>query len=122
LRWGGRHAANRQVFKEALQALAEWPGLETRIAHYPPYCSKHNPIEHRLFAHISRACQGIVFHSVAISKQFMKKTKTCKGLKVTVDILTGAYATGRKCSESFLENMTIIFDNFLPRWNYRAIP
>jgi hypothetical protein len=119
---GGSNAANRHVFKEALQALAELLGLEIRVAHYPPYCSKYNPIEHRLFSHITRACQGVVFHSVDIAKQFMEKTKTCKGLKVTVDILIGVYATGKKCAANFLENMTIVFDDYLPRWNYRAIP
>ncbi len=119
---GGSNAANRHVFKEALQALAERLGLEIRVAHYPPYCSKYNPIEHRLFSHITRTCQGVVFHSVAIAKQFMEKTKTCKGLKVTVDILTGVYVTGKKCAENFLENMRIIFDDYLPRWNYRAVP
>jgi Rhodopirellula transposase DDE domain len=119
---GGSNAANRHVFKEALQALAELLGLEIRVAHYPPYCSKYNPIEHRLFSHITRACQGVVFHSVAIAKQFMEKAKTGKGLKVTVDILTGVYVTGKKCAVSFLENMKIIFDDYLPRWNYRATP
>lgn len=119
---GGSNAANRHVFKEALQKLADQLGLEIRVAHYPPYCSKHNPIEHRLFPHITRACQGVVFHSVAIAKQFMEKTKTCKGLKVTVDILTGVYVTGKKCAANFLENMRIIFDDHLPRWNYRAAP
>lgn len=94
---GGSNAANRHVFKEALQKLADQLGLEIRVAHYPPYCSKHNPIEHRLFPHIT-------------------------GLKVTVDILTGIYATGKKCTVDFLETMTIVFDDNLPRWNYRAIP
>ena len=28
-------------------------GIEIRIAHYPPYTSKYNPIEHRLFPHLS---------------------------------------------------------------------
>lgn len=69
---GGSNAANRYVFKEALQNLAERLGLEIRIAHYPPYCSKHNPIEHRLFPHITRACQGVVFHTVEIAKQYGK--------------------------------------------------
>ena len=32
------------------------------MAHYPPYCSKYNPIEHRLFPHVTRACQGVIFH------------------------------------------------------------
>jgi len=119
---GGSNASNRHVFKEALQRLADRLGIEIRVAHYPPYCSKHNPIEHRLFPHITRACQGVVFHSVAIAKQFMERAGTSTGLKVTVDILAGVYATGKKCSENFLETMRIVFDDFLPRWNYRAIP
>jgi hypothetical protein len=119
---GGSNASNRHVFKEALQALADRLGLDVRVAHYPPYCSKHNPIEHRLFPHITRACQGVVFHSVSIAKHFMETAKTATGLKVTVDILTGVYETGKKCAADFLENMRIAFDGHLPRWNYRAIP
>ena len=110
------------MFKEALQALADRLGLDIRVAHYPPYCSKHNPIEHRLFPHITRACQGVVFHTVGIAKRFMETAKTATGLKVTVDILTGVYATGKKCAADFLKNMRIAFDDHLPRWNYRAIP
>lgn len=119
---GGSNAANRHVFKEALEKLADRLELEIRVAHYPPYCSKHNPIEHRLFPHITRACQGVVFHSVAIAKQFMEQARTSKGLTVTVDILTAVYATGKKCAADFLNTMRIIFDDHLPRWNYRAIP
>ena len=52
----------------------------------------------------------------------MEKAKTSQGLKVTVDILTGVYATGKKCAANFLETMSILFDDVLPRWNYRAIP
>ena len=119
---GGSNASNRHVFKEALQALADRLGLDIRVAHYPPYCSKHNPIEHRMFPHITRACQGVVFHSVGIAKHFMETAKTATGLKVTVDILTGVYETGKKCAADFLENMRIVFDGYLPKWNYRAIP
>lgn len=105
-----------------MQALADCLGLEIRIAHYPPYCSKHNPIEHRLFPHITRGCQGVVFHTLDIAKQFMEKAKTTTGLKVTVDILAGIYETGKKCAADFIQNMPIVFDYFLPRWNYRALP
>lgn len=119
---GGSNASNRHVFKEALQQLANRLGLEIRIAHYPPYCSKHNPIEHRLFAHVTRACQGVVFHSIAIAKAFMAMAKTSTGLTVTVEVLTGVYATGKKCAADFLEKMTIVFDEYLQRWNYRALP
>jgi hypothetical protein len=43
-------------------------------------------------------------------------------LTVTVDVLTGVYVTGKKCAANFLETMSILFDDFLPRWNYRAVP
>ena len=119
---GGSNASNRHVFKEALQHLADRLGLEIRIAHYPPYCSKHNPIEHRLFAHVTRACQGVTFHTVEIARQFMAKAKTTTGLKVTAEVLGGVYVKGKKVAADFLANMRIVFDEHLPRWNYRAVP
>lgn len=119
---GGSNSSSRHVFKEALQNLANKIGLEIRVAHYPPNCSKHNPIEHRLFSHVTRACQGVVFHSMSIAKQFMEKSRTNTGLKVSVDVLEGIYETGKKCSSGFKKNMKIVFDEFLPKWNYRAVP
>jgi len=118
---GGSNASRSHLFKEALIKLAHQLGLEIRVAHYPPYCSKHNPIEHRLFAHVTRACRGVVFHSIAIAKQFMETTKINKGLKVTVDILTGVYLTGKKCTIDFIKNSDIAFDAHLPKWNYRVV-
>ena len=64
----------------------------------------------------------MVFHSVAIAQQFMEKARTSTGLKVTVAILTGVYETGKKCAADFLDTMRVVFDEHLPRWNYRAIP
>lgn len=119
---GGSNSAMQYLFKEDLQRLADCLGLELRVAHYPPYCSKHNPIEHRVFPHLTRACQGVIFHTVDIAKQFMERTKTSTGLRVTVSILEKVYATGRKCAQGFKKNMKIAFDEHLPRWNYRAIP
>ena len=78
--------------------------------------------EGKLFPHITRACQGVVLHSLALAKQFMEKARTSKGLTVTVDILAGVYETGRKCAADFIETMRIVFDEYLPRGNYRAIP
>ena len=52
---GGSNSSSRYVFKEGLQKLANRLGIEVRIVHYPTYCSKYNPIEHRLFPHVTRA-------------------------------------------------------------------
>jgi hypothetical protein len=119
---GGSNAANRYVFKAALQDLANRMGLELRIAHYPPYESKYNPIEHRLFPHVTRACQGVIFVSVDLVKNLMEKTTTKTGLRVTVDILAADYPTGVKAPVDFKETMALVFDELLPKWNYRALP
>jgi len=119
---GGSHSARQYIFKEDLQKLADELGIEIRIAHYPPYCSKYNPIEHRLFPHVARACQGVIFTSLILVKELMEKTKTSKGLKVVVDIIEKVYRTGRKAADDFKTTMRILFDELLPQWNYRALP
>lgn len=119
---GGSNSSLHYIFKEDLQKLVDELGIEIRIAHFPPYCSKFNPIEHRLFPHVTRACQGVVFTSVRLVKQLMEKTHTNKGLRVIVNILDAIYQTGRKVAEDFKNTMRIIFDELLPQWNYRAVP
>jgi hypothetical protein len=119
---GGSNSASQYLFKADLQRLADELDLEIRVAHYPPYTSKYNPIEHRLFPHLTRACQGVTFHTIEVVKELMEKAKTKTGLRVTVDILDKVYQTGRKCAASFKQNMPIVFDPILPKWNYRAVP
>jgi len=119
---GGSNSASRYVFKEQLQALADRLGVEIRVAHYPPYCSKYNPIEHRLFPHLTRACRGVIFRTLETVRYFMSKAGTTTGLEVEVGILEKVYETGRKCAVDFKETMRIVFDEILPKWNYRAIP
>jgi len=92
------------------------------MAHYPPYTSKYNPIEHRLFCHITKACKGTVFSSIDVVKSLVDKTSTSTGLKVFSTIKDKVYASARKVSETFKKNMTIIFDDNLGKWNYKAIP
>ena len=119
---GGSNSSRHYLFKQDLQSLANEIGVEIRIAHYPPYCSKYNPIEHRLFPHVTRACQGVIFTSRELVKELMEKTNTTTGLAAFVHIIDKAYETGRKVAADFKENMRIVFDAFLPRWNYRAVP
>lgn len=119
---GGSNSARQYLFKEDLQKLADKMGIEIRVAHYPPYTSKYNPIEHRLFPHVTRTCQGVIFHTVDLVKELMEKTQTSTGLTVTVNIIDKIYHTGRKYAEGFKDNLPIVFDDYLPKWNYRAIP
>ena len=119
---GGSNNARYYIFKEKLQLLVDKIGVEIRIAHYPPYTSKYNPIEHRLFPHVTRSCHGLIFKNIKIIEEAIANTNTKKGLKVFVSIMDRIYETGKKVANDFKENMRILFDDFLPKWNYRAIP
>ena len=119
---GGSNDARHYLFKADLQRLADEIGIEIRIAHYPPYTSKYNPIDHRLFPHVTRACHGAIFTSLEIVKQLMQRTKTQQGLSVVVQIIDKVYQTGRTVSDDFKKNMPIHFDEYLPQWNYTAVP
>ncbi len=119
---GGSNSATMYLFKEDLQKLASRLGIEIRVAHYPPYCSKYNPIEHRLFPHLTRACRGVIFHTLETVQHYMEKAATTTGLKVKVSILDKVYETGRKYAAGFKKTMKIVFDEVLPKWNYRAVP
>jgi len=40
----------------------------------------------------------------------------------STDVIDRVYETGRKVANDFKENMTIVFDQTLPQWNYTAVP
>ena len=75
-----------------------------------------------LFPHLTGACRGVIFHTLETVRYYMAKAKTKKGLKVKVSILDKVYETGRKYAAGFKKTMKIVFDEFLPKWNYRAVP
>ena len=119
---GGSNSARRYVFKHYLELLADRLRIEIRVAHYPPYASKYNPIEHQFFCHISAACRGVLFTSVEIVLAQIAKTETTTGLRTTVHHLAGEYPIGEKAPKGYKKAMKIVFDDELPAWNYRAIP
>lgn len=119
---GGSNSSRHLIFKQDLQVLADELGIEIRVAHYPPYTSKWNPIEHRVFPHITRALQGVVLMSHQITKELIERTTTKTGLTVVACILNKVYETKRKIVAGFKESMPILFDDILGQWNYVATP
>ena len=119
---GGSNSATQYLFKQDLQGLVNDLGIEIRVAHYPSYCSKYNPIERRFFPHVTRACQGMLFDALDTVVKLMRRASTSTGLRTTVNVIHRAYQTGRKVADNFKANMSIIFDNLLPKWNYVAVP
>ena len=119
---GGSNSSRCYLFKQELEKLANAIKLEIRIAHYPPYSSKWNPIEHRLFPHVSRALQGVLLKDYNMLKELVEKTTTEKGLEVTASIMDQVYEKGKKVAKDFKANRKVLFDRFLGQWNYRVRP
>lgn len=52
------HTEASSLYLQDLELPTEFKPLSKT---YPPYCSKWNPIEHRLFSQVHRAMEGFVF-------------------------------------------------------------
>lgn len=117
---GGSNSASHHIFKQELMKLAASLGLDIIMVHYPPYCSKYNPIEHRLFAHITRSWSGVPLLSAEYACKKANETTTSKGLVVYASINSKEYQTQRTLDESYESEREkrIIFDEQLPKWNY----
>ena len=119
---GGSNSSRHTIFKQDLQAVADELSIDIRVAHYPPYTSEWNPIEHRVFPHITRAMQGMVLTSQVLTKELIETTTTKTGLSVVACILNKVYQTKRKVVAGFKKSMRILFDGLLGQWNYVATP
>lgn len=117
---GGANSCRHHRFKENLWYLAQRLELNIVVAHYPSYCSKWNPIEHRLFCHLTRAWQGVVFSSISLIKELAEKTSTKTGLFVKVRINEKIYQTKLRASFIFVHHIEkyVQFAQVLPKWNY----
>ena len=116
---GGINSSSHYVVKEQLNLLAENLRMQIAVAHYPPYCSKWNPIEHKAFSYISKKWQGHVFDDYETIKELAEQTTTKNGFCVKAYINKKIYQTGKKASNEFMKTMPVIFNKFLPKWNYK---
>jgi hypothetical protein len=117
---GGSNGNRLHVFKEELCYLAADLKCDIQVAHYPPGCSKYNPIEHRMFCHVTRSLQAAILKTIHIARQYISRTKTAAGLRVVVELARRRYQKGLKASAAFLANSLIAPDHFLPKLNYTA--
>jgi hypothetical protein len=102
--------------------VADRTDLSIRVAHYPSGCSKYNPIEHRLFPHVTRKLQGLFLKSIDMFRDLARRAMTAGGLRVFARTLRGRYETGRQAMVDSIDELHVLFRPQLPKWNYYVFP
>lgn len=118
---GGANSYRHHAFKKELQRVAQFIGIRIVIVHYPPYCSKWNPIEHRLFSQMHRQASGCIFKSYEQVKQIFEATSTKTGLRVFVRINPRIYQKGLKIKKEEIDENRILRHPELPQFNYTIL-
>ena len=119
---GGANSYRHLIFKHRMMKFAEETGLSVIVCHYPPYCSKWNPIEHRLFSQVHKAMEGAVFSDYPTVQKLIEQTSTKTGLTVVVRLNLKPYLKGIKIVKAELDANRIAFHPDIPELNYRIYP
>jgi hypothetical protein len=119
---GGANSYRSRVWKAQLQELSDITVLPITVCHYPPGCSKWNPIEHRLFSHISINWTGVPLRSFETMIQYIEGTQTGKGLHVKAYLKRGANETGERVSNEDMATLKITPHDACPAWSYTIHP
>ncbi len=120
---GGSNSSRNRLFKQELQDWADEAGIDIRVAHYPPYCSKYNPIEHRIFPPITQCWSGVMLDSVDTMVKLVKERAKdlAGGVEIFVDTIAQVFKTGVTVFDDYLDHCNIEFDDQNPRWNYQVL-
>ena len=92
---GGATDRRKWGWKVALQGLADEFGLTITMTHYPSGASKWNPIEHRLFSHISANWSGEPLVSYEMILKHIRTTRTEDGGRCRARLDREPYPTGQ---------------------------
>ena len=119
---GGANGHRHHLFKKLLQVFARKIGKKLVIAHYPPYCSKYNPIERRLFAQVHRTIKETILTDLEQVKMLMEKTATKTGLSVEVRINEKFYSLKQPSLAEDVDAQRILRHPTLPKLSYTILP
>jgi Rhodopirellula transposase DDE domain/Winged helix-turn helix len=119
---GGANSHRHHLFKKLLQELARKIGKKLVICHYPPYCSKYNPIERRLFSQVHQTIKETVLTDLVQVKKLMSKTATKTGLKVKVRLNEKYYPLKQPSLAEEVDEKRILRHPTLPKLSYTILP
>ncbi len=120
---GGSNSYRSRVWKRQLQdQLSDRFGLKVTVCHYPTGCSRWNPIEYRLFSHISLNWVGKPLRTFDAMLAYIRGTKTTTGLTVKASLVEGVYEKGQQVSDAEMKTLNLERHETCPNWNYTLRP
>lgn len=120
---GGSNSYRSRLWKKQLQEqLADRLGIEIMVCHYPTGASKWNPIEHRLFSHISINWAGKPLRTFETLLGYICGTTTETGLMVKAILTNKVYQKGIKVSNQEMKALNLTRRRVCPQWNYVIKP
>jgi hypothetical protein len=120
---GGGNGSRSRAWKLNLQVkLCNQFGLTVTVCHYPPGCSKWNPVEHRLFSYISINWAGKPLRSLDIMLGYIRGATTSTGLTVKAVLDEGIYRKGQKMTRADMDRVHLKAHETCPALNYTVRP
>jgi hypothetical protein len=120
---GGSNGYRCRAWKYAIQQrLCDAFGIAVTVCHYPTGTSKWNPIDHRLFSHISTNWAGKPLRSLETMLKYIRTTKTQTSLKVRARLNKKKYITRIRIDDDQFAEINLRRHKVLPEWNYTIYP
>ena len=120
---GGGNGSRARAWKLNLQEMVCDPfRLTVTVCHYPPGCSKWNPIEYRLFSPISLNWEGRPLKSLNVMLAYIRGTTTTQGLTVKAYLDEGVYRKGQKVTREEMTKLKVEPHSVCPSLNYTIHP
>ena len=120
---GGGNGSRSKAWRWNLQEkICDPYRLTVTVCHYPPGCSKWNPVEHRLFSQITNNWAGKPLRSLAIMLGYIRGTTTRTGLTVKAVLDEEIYPKGQKVSWKDVDALNMTPHEVCPEWNYTIRP
>lgn len=98
---GPENQSRRTQFMQRVLEFVQMYQLSVRLAYYPPYHSKYNPVE-RCWGILEQHWNGALLDSVDAVIQFAE-TMTWKGKHPLVELVTTTYQTGVKLTKKAMQ-------------------
>jgi hypothetical protein len=119
---GGNGSRSRSWRWNMQERLCNRHGLAVTVCHYPPGCSKWNPVEHRLFSQITSNWSGRPLRSLELMLGYIRGTTTTTGLAVKAVLDEGIYPKGQRVTWRDVDALNLTPHEVCSEWNYTIRP